>query len=222
MRAGQRINVFNIDVFKIYAVGLLVAMVLLNGCVSQETVPQDYFYRLPDMRPSAPHGAKLFNGVLLVGELQAEGVYRERPILYVNSKRPLEVVQYHYRHWMQTPSQLIQDGLVEYLRRANIATKVERYTGDSNGDMLIRGRLRKFEQLVQPNGAAAVVAIEVEFRQKTSHGENRQTRVYEKKVMAEGPTIHDSVVAFGKAVGNIYDKMLADLNAMALEQENRR
>jgi ABC-type uncharacterized transport system auxiliary subunit len=195
--------------------GVVVVAMTLGGCVSQETVPQDYFYRLPDLHPSAPRQAKLFNGVLQVDELHAEGVYRERPLLYVDAKRPLEVLQYHYRHWIQVPSQLIQENLIEYLRQANVAARVERYSSDSQRDMLIGGRLQKFEQLVKPAGATAVVAMEIDFRRNTSQGTLKQTKIYEHKVMAQGPTIHDSVIAFGKALQLIYDDILADLGTLA-------
>lgn len=198
----------------IHAMGIFSAMLLLNGCVNQPAVPQDYFYRLPELKPRTPDAINLINGVLSVDELQAEGVYRERPILYVDSQRPLEVVQYHYRHWMQTPSQLIQDNLVEFLRQANVASRVERYSGDSSAALRISGRLQKFEQWVQPSGATAVVEMEIELRLKTPQGTKKQTRIYQDKVMAEGPAIHDSVAAFGQALQHIYDKLLADLNAM--------
>lgn len=211
-------RLLKVTVFNLHVAGFLAAAaLLLNGCVNQPAVPEDYFYRLPELQPGKPRDSTLFNGLLLVDEFQAEGVYRERPILYVDSKRPLEVLQYHYRHWIQTPSQLIQDNLVEYLRGANIATRVERYSSGKSGEMLIGGRLQKFEQRVQSNGATAVVAIEIVFRRKTPQGTIKQIRNYEDKVMAEGPTMHDSVVAFGKAMQHIYDRMLADLNAMTTE-----
>ena len=190
---------------------------LLNGCVTQSAVPQDYFYRLPDLQPATPRATKLFNGTLLVDEPQAEGVYRERPILYVDSQRPLELVQYHYRHWLQTPSHLIQDNLVDYLRRANVATRVERYSSGGGGDLVISGRLEKFEQFVQPGGSTSVVELELEFRWKTPQGIKKQTRTYENQVMADGADINDSAVAFGKALQHIYDKMLVDLNTITAE-----
>lgn len=201
----------------LHAAALLSAVLLLNGCVTQPAVPQDYFYRLPDLQPPESGVKKSFSGLLLVEELQAEGVYRERPLLYVNSQRPLEVLQYHYRHWAQTPTQLIQDSLVEYLRRAHIATRVERNSIGNNPEIVISGRLEKFEQFVQPTGAIAVVAMEVEYRTKTPQGLRTQIKVYENKVKADGPAIHDSVIAFGNALQHIYDNILADLSTMAVE-----
>ena len=206
-----------IAIYKIRTVGILAVALLLNACVNQPSVPQDYFYRLPELHPSVPHQQTLINGLLLVDELQADGVYRERPLLYVDGQRPLEVVQYHYRHWVQTPSQIIQDNLLEYLREANVADKVERYTSGNSPDLLITGRLQKFEQFVQQTGSTAVVAMEIEFRKKTPQGTVKESREYETKVMADGSSIHDSVIAFGNALQQIYDKILADLDTMVFK-----
>jgi ABC-type uncharacterized transport system auxiliary subunit len=195
-------------------VSLLPATLLMNGCVSQSEVPQDYFYRLPTVHPDSPLESKLIKGTISVDQLAVDGVYRERPLLYVDAQRPLEVLQYHYRHWIQVPSQLIQDNLVDYLREANVADSVDRYSSGRRQDLLIRGRLQKFEQLVSEGSSTAVVEVEIEFRKKSQQGMVNLTKVYESQVSAQGSAIHDSVTAFGEALRKIYDKILVDLKGM--------
>ena len=202
------------NLIRLAAVSLLPAMLLINGCVSQPAVPQDYFYRLPAIHPESAVDTKPVNGTIAVDQLDADGVYRERPILYVEAQRPLEVLQYHYRHWIQIPSQLIQDNLVDYLREANVADTVERYSSGRGQALLIKGRLHKFERLVETDHFSAVVKLEIEFRKKTQQEMLKLTKVYESQVSAQGPTIHDSVTAFGEALQQIYAKMLKDLAGM--------
>jgi ABC-type uncharacterized transport system auxiliary subunit len=197
------------------AIPCALLMLLVSGCVSQPAVPQDFFYRLPLLHPDSPLAEKVVDGTAAVDQLEAEGVYRERPLLYVDAQRPLEVVQYHYRHWIKIPSQLIQDNLVDYLREANIADRVERYTGGQRPDLLIKGRLQKFERRVEETHATAVVEMEIEFRQKTPRGVRKITKVYSSEVPAQGSAIHDSVEAFGEALRQIYDTMLSDLNSLS-------
>lgn len=196
------------------AISLVLLMLVMSGCVSQTAVPQDFFYRLPPLHPDSPLTEKVVAGTAAVDQLQAEGVYRERPLLYVDAQRPLEVLQYHYRHWIQIPSQLIQDNLVEYLREANVADRVERYSSGQRPNLLIKGRLLKFERLVEENRATAVVEMEIEFRQRTSHGVLKITKVYSSEVPAQGTAIHDSVAAFGEALRQIYSIMLSDLSSL--------
>ncbi len=193
---------------------LMPAVLLMNGCVGQPEVPQDYFYRLPDIHPDTAFDAKLVSGTISVDQLDADGVYRERALLYVDAQRPLEVLQYHYRHWIQVPSQLIQDNMVDYLREANIADSVERYSSGRRPDLLIKGRLHKFERLVKKDQSIAVVQMEIEFRNKNQQQMLNPTKMYETQVTAQGPTIHDSVTAFGEALRQIYKNMLSDIKSM--------
>ena len=190
-------------------------LLLGSGCIGQNAVPQDYFYRLPTIHPKSPLHSTLINGAVAVDQFDADGVYRERPLLYVDAQRPLEVMQYHYRHWIQTPSQLVQESVVDYLREANIADSVERFSRGGRKDLLIKGRLQKFERLVQADRYFAVVEMEMQFRKKTPQGTIEHIEKYKSQVSAHGPTIHDSVAAFGEALQEIYDKMLNDLNYMS-------
>lgn len=200
---------------RIAAILCLVPVVLfINGCVNQPAVPQDRFYRLPKVQPGAPLENKLINGTVSVDQLDAEGIYRERPLLYVDAQRPLEVLQYHYRHWIKIPPQLIQDSLVDYLREANLADSVERYARGRRPALLITGRLQKFERLVQTSGAVAVVEIEIEIRKQTRQGTVKITKTYKSQKPAQGPSIHDSVAAFGQVLQQIYDDVLGDLKDM--------
>ena len=204
------------SIFKtVILVSLLTSSVLLvNGCVSQPAVPQDYFYRLPAIHPDTAFDTKLVNGIIAVDQLDTDGVYRERPLLYVDAQRPLEVLQYHYRHWIQIPSQLIQDNMVDYMREANIADGVERYSSGLRHDFLIRGRLHKFERLVEKGRSIAVVQVEIEFRKRHQQGTEKTTKMYQSQKTAQGQTIHDSVTAFGEALQKIYEDMLNDIKSM--------
>ncbi|KPJ89019.1 MAG: hypothetical protein AMJ53_16135 [Gammaproteobacteria bacterium SG8_11] len=192
----------------------LPVVLLVNGCVNQPTVPQDYFYRLPAIHPGSPLDSKLIDGAVLVDQFDADGVYRERPLLYVDAERPLEVLQYHYRHWIQIPTQLIQDNLVDYLREVNISNSVERYSSGRRQDLLIKGRLHKFERLVNEGRYMAVVEIEMELRKKSQQGTIKHTKMYTSQMGAQGPTVHDSITAFGEALRQIYENMLEDLKGM--------
>lgn len=196
------------------AIVILVVAALCAGCMAQPAVPQDYYYRLPEVHLGKPGDRKIIHGALAVDLFQADGIYRERPILYIEEQRPLEVMQYHYRHWIQTPSQLIQDNLVDYLRLAKVADHVERYSGGAVPKVIVKGRLERFERLLQQDSSVAMVQMEIELR-KTNRGDTvKRRKTYQSRVIAKGPTIHDSVLAFGEALEQIYTNLLSDLEAM--------
>lgn len=181
------------------AASALMVNIFLVGCVNQATVPQDYFYRLPVVHPAAPLENKLIKGTLAIAPLMAEGVYRERPLLYVEAERPLELVQYHYRHWSQVPTQLIQDSLLEYFREVNIADKVMRKRSGKPVEFIIQGHLLKFERVVHGSKTEVVVELEIEYQRRTKEGYRSESKTYNRQIISGDSAIHDSIEAFGVA-----------------------
>lgn len=199
----------------VLAISIACLILLFGGCINQTSVPEDYFYRLPIAHPTAPLENKAINGTLAIAPLQAEGVYRERPLLYVDAKRPLELVQYHYRHWTQVPSQLIQDSMLEYLRETNIADQVIRMRTGKQVEFIIQGRLQKFERVVHGSKTEVVVELELEYRQRLAGGYRSEAKNYKQRIVSDDSTIHDSVQTFGEALKHIYDQMVADVQTMS-------
>ena len=54
----------------------------------------------------------------------ADGLTAGRPIVYSESGRPREVLEYHYHFWTEPPTILLRDQLVVYLRAAKVADTV--------------------------------------------------------------------------------------------------
>ena len=97
---------------------------LLAGCLgSAPPVPRDHYYRIVVAAPAAAK-RNLLPGVLVVEPLQADGLLRERPLLYSLSGKPHEVQQHDYHYWADAPPRMLQDQMVAYLRRSAIAQSV--------------------------------------------------------------------------------------------------
>ena len=96
----------------------LLTLVLLGlvGCVSQTSVPEDHYYRLPEIKPEKTLSQPILNGAIGIAQLRAEGLYLERTLLYIDPTQPLEVRRYHYRHWIKVPTQLLHDSMLAYMR----------------------------------------------------------------------------------------------------------
>ena len=94
---------------------------LLSACFGGgESVPQDQFYRLSDVSYDGDRLKQMVN-VLAVSSLESDVLHRERAILYSQADEPLKLQRYHYHHWTNVPSKLIQDHLVDYLRSSGMA-----------------------------------------------------------------------------------------------------
>ena len=107
-------------------IALLTFVLVLSGCFGGGSeVPQDNFYRLTDIT-SAKQLTSPFE-VVAVATLKSDALHRERAILYSDVKQPLNIKRYHYHHWTQVPNELVQDHLIEYLRKAEFAPRMVRY-----------------------------------------------------------------------------------------------
>ena len=125
----------------------LIVLVLagLTGCLgSAPPVPRDHYYRVMVTPPSrvaqsqtaSIEGASIpglpgsnadramFPGVLSVARLEAEGLLRERPLLYSATGSPYEMQQHDYHYWMDPPTRMLQLQLVDYLRASGLVQSV--------------------------------------------------------------------------------------------------
>ncbi len=126
--------------------GLLVlALAGLTGCLgSAPPVPRDHYYRVlvaPPTQGDASRSASgqsasrqsasrqsaigiMFPGVLSVAPLEADGLLRERPLLFSATGRAHEMQQHDYHYWMDPPPKMLQAQLVDYLRASGLAKAV--------------------------------------------------------------------------------------------------
>ena len=110
---------------------------MLISCIKQAPLPTDHYYRLPVLQGIVP-GKKIINSISVI-TFQADGLYRERAILY--SENEIEIKQYRYHHWVDSPRRLLQEYLAERLRLSNISKVVlTTFEGDSN--FIIKGKIK--------------------------------------------------------------------------------
>ncbi len=211
--------------------GLLVlALAGLTGCLgSAPPVPRDHYYRvlvtLPTQgdaaqstsassatgqsasRPSAA-GIK-FPGVLSVAPLEADGLLRERPLLYSTTGRAHEMQQHDYHYWMDPPPKMLQAQLVDYLRASGVAKAVVTPDLRVRPDYEITGRLKRFERLL--GGGPTRVVAEVELALvEVERNQLLVIETYSAEVAAGDDSVEASVLALDEALARIFERFLAD------------
>ena len=211
--------------------GLLVlALAGLTGCLgSAPPVPRDHYYRVlvaPPTQGDAPQSAAgqsaagqsaarpsatgiMFPGVLSVAPLDADGLLRERPLLYSATGRAHEMQQHDYHYWMDPPPKMLQAQLVDYLRASGLAKAVITPDLRVRPDYEITGRLKRFERLL--GGGPTRVVAEVELAMVET-GRNRLLVIetYSAEVAAADDSVEASVLALDQALARIFERFLAD------------
>jgi len=196
--------------YKALLIPLLMPLIVM-GCAGRTTVPDDHFYQLPEILPAIKQEAHLINGTLGIAPLRSDGLHRERAILYVNSDHPLELHRYRYHHWTDSPPRLVQESLLKYLRETRIAANVSRHTPGMQADGLIRGRLAQFKRIIDNNDIKVSVTLELEYGDQHNPGANRLNREYSALIPLKDSSLHSSIEGFGKALQQIYDAFLEDM-----------
>jgi ABC-type uncharacterized transport system auxiliary subunit len=188
----------------------LATILALTAACSGNPVPEDHFYRLP--APAAAEGVTgLSSGTVFVEQFIADGVHRERAIVYAKRAASTELLQYHYHYWMDSPTRLVRDHLADYLRAGGAAGLVST-SPDVLAELSIFGRIRQFEIIEGAGAGEAIVSLEFRVDRE---GKDAPILIksYEERTAADDDSVNGAVAAFGTALGRIYARLAEDIRA---------
>jgi len=187
----------------------LVVLLLLCSCATNVPVPDDHYYKLPWGHPSLPE-IRLTQGSIFVEQFVADGLYRERPLLYTVDNLGIELKQYHYHHWVDSPSRMLRDQLIRYLSASRAAARVTPVP-DASAELGIHGTVKGFER--REHGNTDQVFVDLEFRvDKRGQDVPVMLSDYQAQVDVTGKEMSDVVIAFESALSQTFARLLSDLN----------
>lgn len=182
------------------------------SCMTQQSLPQDHYYRLPD-QPAEKVSRRLLNGTLGVGLFKTDGMLNDRSILTVDSEHPVEIYRSDYHLWQEVPGVLIQKNMTSYLQRVGAAGQIVLFEPGMDVDWLVSGRLLRFEVLEGKGGNEVRVHMEISVFQK----ENRDRlflETYRVTVPCRDTSMVAAVEGLGESLQRIYNQFLADSTGM--------
>jgi ABC-type uncharacterized transport system auxiliary subunit len=189
--------------------GLLLASALL-GC-SIRPVPATRFYRLAAASPDpASASTPRLQGILVVERFATDDLIAERPIVYSNGTGA-ELHQHRYHHWVEPPTDMLQQQLVSYLQATGAASMVTTPEARVRPDFVLRGRLSRFERIVGADGGSGV-RVCIETRVSLTRVADRRllwSDRYQVELAASDTAITASVAAFDRGL----DELLAHVAA---------
>jgi len=195
----------------------------LAGCFgSAPPVPRDHYYRLlvsaPDQRSAVPP----FPGVMTVELLQADGLLRERPLLYSESGESYELQQHDYHYWNDAPPRMLQDQMVSYLRRSGVAHSVVTPDMRVRPDFQVSGKAKRLERLL--GGGPPRVFVELELAlMRVSDETLFVVDAYAEEEPAANDSVESAIVALNRATARVFDRFLTQaLLAAAQHAEEQR
>jgi ABC-type uncharacterized transport system auxiliary subunit len=193
---------------------LLLLLALLSGACALGPAPRDHYYRLEVSAPQAPRTRPALPGTLEVDRVYGDPLTYGRPILRRQSEGDAEVTPYTYHLWADSPTLMLQRELAEYLRGVGLAEQV--VTPDMNVDeqWILTGHLARFDQVVEGSPPHVQVVLELRLSEaRTGRLVLRET--YRARSVAGGDDVPGAVAAFGAALGEIFERFVADAAASA-------
>jgi ABC-type uncharacterized transport system auxiliary subunit len=174
-------------------------------------LPTDHYYRLPELTGISPDEQRV--STISVIKFQADGLYKERAIVY--SENEVELQQYHYHHWADSPARLLQERLAQTLRMANVS-KMVLTTFEGNSELIINGQLKAFERTKNANHDSATISLHLRVDDNLG-GLPVLYKEYNQTVGLRDSTIAGLIDAFNTAINSIYHDFYIDLKAVLLK-----
>lgn len=194
--------------------------VWLAGCASGPT-PADRFYRVRmdtsgvDVFASPP-----LDGVVEVERFRADGLTRERAIVYSEGPGSVQVQRHRYDHWVEPPVDMLQEELVGYLRARQVARGVVTPQMRLRSDVLVSGRLAHFERVNRGDGPGVFVELRVDVKD-VRRGSLLWTARYRALETAPGDDVPAAVAGFGNALAVVFEALCDDLAALPAAPDSR-
>lgn len=181
---------------------------LAAGC-AQAPVPPANFYRIYTTDQQSQAVDVHLDGVLVVRRFLADGLVSERAIVFGEGVGPNPLQQYHYHAWTESPTRMLQELLVPYLRSNSVAIEVITPEIRHDAKFELSGKIKRMEQF---RGANSRVVVELEF----GLSEPRAGRLiwidsYVSEISCESDSILSAVNAFNQAVSEIYAQLVDDI-----------
>lgn len=190
---------------------LLLVSFAVAACAAPP-VPRDHFYRISVAPLSGNARPMAFPGIVSVTPFEADGLLRERPILFSNAATGQEMRQHDYHYWNAAPTRLLQQSLAVYLQESGLADTVVTPGMRIRPDFEIVGKVRRFERLSTEGSQKVVAEIELAVVRPGDQG-LVLLKTYFVERQAKDGTVAAAVNALGEALAEIFGSFTADVTA---------
>ncbi len=190
----------------------ILSVLMLAACASSPPAPVEHFYRLKPVAEPVANDFPLPVD-LNVSRSTADGLLRERALLYSDDTGHRVLKQHAYHYWADAPAQLLLD--YWHLRTKPSGANSVAVNGEiSNYDLQIR--LRRMERLLNPNGVDVALSLELILLDNRA-GDTVLQRRYDVIERASGDRVVDSIEAFETALHEIDHQFVADLTMLSAQ-----
>ncbi len=185
---------------------MVLALVLASaGCgpVAGE-IPQTRFYVIDYTVSPENNNGPVLPVTVGVEKFRSDSVYRSDRMVY--RKAPYRVDFYPYERWGARPEEIVTDRVLDHLVANNVFREVVLATGGPRVDYLIRGRIKRFEEVSTENGFLALAQIEISVM-------DRKTGkvIFQRRISRSSPSKSKPPQGFVNAMAENLRALLGDM-----------
>ncbi|MBN2288021.1 MAG: membrane integrity-associated transporter subunit PqiC [Candidatus Glassbacteria bacterium] len=174
----------------------LLAALLTLACGS---IPQTHYYTIGRPLAQAQTGAPGKTGLVVgVPRLEAEGIYARDNLLYRSGGH--EITPDYYRRWGVPPQKMLAEAMIDYLRAGGAFGQVLRLPSMSEVDLVLAGRILRFEQVQDQVGSHTLVNLEFILRDPGDQSVLWRSEFSDTTLVGAIPSAEAVVAAFESSV----------------------
>jgi cholesterol transport system auxiliary component len=187
---------------------------LMAACAS-DPLPDYRYYKPVQSAAATALASPVIDAALEVQPLRADGLFGERPIVYSFSDEPQKLSQYHYQLWTDPPGAWIQRRMIDRLEQSSVASSVTARANARERPAKLVGLIEDLQRIKQSDGSWRV-RVALRLRVDLAAGRQRLLeKVYAIELKVAGDAMADSIDAFGTAIDQVCDQLVADLQLKA-------
>ena len=182
----------------------LLMIVLISGCSLKQEVVQTNSYSIDFIQNNKSY--KSSSKSILIEEPYVNSSFNSRSIFY--STKPYLFEEYAKNRWINLPSSMIHNSLLESFGSSKIFTFVSQEKAEQKSDFILKTNLLKLYHEIQDDKSYAIIKIKFDLLKDEKIV---KTFTFDKKVMVPQNKPYEFINSTNKALNDILEELIKEI-----------
>ena len=182
----------------------LLMIVLISGCSLKQEVVETNSYSIDFIQNNKSY--KSSSKSILIEEPYVNSSFNSRSIFY--STKPYLFEEYAKNRWINLPSSMIHNSLLESFGSSKIFTFVSQEKAEQKSDFILKTNLLKLYHEIQDDKSYAIIKIKFDLLKDEKIV---KTFTFDKKVMVSQNKPYEFVNTTNKAFNDILEELIKEI-----------
>ena len=185
----------------------LLMIVLISGCSLKQEVGQINSYSIDFIQNNKSY--KSSSKSILIEEPFVNSSFNSRSIFY--STKPYLFEEYAKNRWINLPSSMLHNSLLESFGSSKIFTFVSQEKAEQKSDFILKTNLLKLYHEIQDDKSYAIIKIKFDLLKDEKIV---KTFTFDKKVMVPQNKPYEFINSTNKALNDILEELIKEISIL--------